>query len=60
MNDTITQQCIHILNKWIDEWLQRNNLILLEIDYKNHQIYFYRDGDNYLNYTNIDYLTEMR
>lgn len=40
MNDTITQQCINILNKWIDEWLQKNNLILLEVDYEYHQVYF--------------------
>ena len=61
MNDTITTQCIKILNKWIDEYLHKNNLKLLEIDYKNHQVYFYKDGNNpIVDYDNIDYLTEMK
>lgn len=51
----MTDGCVDILRKWIEVYLERNNLILMEIDWGSGCVTCYKDGtdmfEDYLSFT---------
>ena len=56
-NDDFNNQCVKLLNIWINEYLERNLLMLMEIDYKNKLVFCYPKNCNNMfeDYFSFDY-----